>query len=244
MVNMKQGPLEPTIDYTKEIKQESNVFRSFYGDDVFYHLIELQPEYQNETDPAKQEAMKKNAFEAWGGHVIIACADPIRYGTLQKQIQSQFSLGQNQYADSMEKGTDTLSNHKTDAKYYEIQKRNHEQAKAVKEEEQTKMISFTQKEKEWICYCCGKKGHTSNACRQKDIIPKKDSYFNKALQNYQEQETNDGDDTQSVQSTPSNTGHQHRRSEQHTNSARTQQTQANNRSNPKHTAWNGFQGFQ
>jgi hypothetical protein len=66
MVNMKQGPQEPTINYTKRIKQESDVFRRFYGHDVFNHLIQLQPEYQKETDPNTQEAIKKNAFKAWG----------------------------------------------------------------------------------------------------------------------------------------------------------------------------------
>jgi hypothetical protein len=84
---------------------------------VFDHLIEQQPEYRNETDPDEQDAMKKNALRAWGGYMIVACTNPIRCGTLQKQMQSQFSLGQNQYADSMGKGTDILSNHKIDAKY-------------------------------------------------------------------------------------------------------------------------------
>ena len=55
--------------------------------------------------------------------MLIACADPIRYGQLQKQIQPQFSLGQNQYADSMEKATNILSDTKIDAKFYEIQRR-------------------------------------------------------------------------------------------------------------------------
>ena len=174
--------------------------------------------------------------------MIVARADPIRYGQLQKQIQSQFLLGQNQYADSMEKGTAIISNHKIYAKYYEIQKKNREQAKAAREEEQTRMTSFAQKEMDLPLLW---KERPHQQCLQAaEHYPKKDWYFNKALQNYQEHETNDGDDMQSVQSTQSNNSHQHRRCVQRTNIARMQQMQAQSQSNLEHTAWNGYQGFQ
>ena len=121
------------------------------------------------------------------------CADPNKYGQLQKGMNSQFLLGQNQCADSIEKGTDILSNHKIDAKYFEIQKKQREQAKAAKEakeEEQMKMTSFAQTGKqEPTCYCCGKKGHKSTECRHQNNIPKSEWWFHKALQNYQEQRT-------------------------------------------------------
>jgi hypothetical protein len=221
VVNNKQGPTEPLMDYIERTKQDADVFEIFFGRKLFDHLVEQQPAYRNETDTDKQDEMKKNAYKAWEGFMIVDCADPNRYGQLQKQIQSQFSLGQNQYADSMGKGADILANDKIDAKYYELQKKQREQAKAAKEEEQTKMTCFAQTGKEMTCYCCGKKGHKSTECRHQNSIPKKDWWFNKALQNYQEQEPDDGDDNQSTQTTNS---HQHHRSVQHTNSARTQQT--------------------
>jgi hypothetical protein len=173
MVNIHQGPTEPTINYTKRFKQESDVFESFYGNKVFHHLIEQQPEFRNESDPDKQDAMKKGSFKAWGGYHIINCADPARYGMLQKQLQSQFSLGQNQHPDSPKKGTNILSNHMTDAKYYEIQKRNCEKANAAKEEEQAKMTSFAQQKDDWICCCCGKKATQATIANCVTLSPRR-----------------------------------------------------------------------
>ena len=45
-------------------------------------------------------------------------------------------------------------------------------------------LSFAQLEN--ACYCCGKKGHSSNKCFQKEKIPKEQWYINKL----QRQETN------------------------------------------------------
>ena len=189
VVNNKQGPNEPLMDYIKRTKQDDDVFESFFGRSFLDYLVEQQPAYRDETDPNKQAEMKKNAYKAWQGFMIVDCADQNRYGQLQKQIQSQFLLGQNQYADSIEKGTEILANHKIDAKCYELQKKQRKQAKAAKEEEQTKMTSFAQTGKEMTCYCCGKKGHKSTEYRHQNSIPKKDWWFNKFLQNYQEQDT-------------------------------------------------------
>ena len=88
---------------------------------------------RDETDPDKKDAMKKNAIKAWGGWMLIALrrSNP-GMAKLQKQIQSQFSLGHNQNPDSMEKATDILSNHKIDAKYYELQKKKREQEKTAR----------------------------------------------------------------------------------------------------------------
>ena len=62
-MNIRQGPTEPTKDYTKGFKQECDVLTSFLGEDFLHHLVEQHPEYQNETDNNKGLAMKKSSFK-------------------------------------------------------------------------------------------------------------------------------------------------------------------------------------
>jgi len=57
-----------------------------------------------------------------------------------------------------------------------------------------------------VCYCCGKKGHKSLDCKDKDKIPKEKWFQNKAYQNYMKKMRGDNnDDNSSAESeAPSN----------------------------------------
>jgi hypothetical protein len=105
------------------------------------------------------------------------------------------------------------------------------------EEEQTKMTSFLRSKRNLFAIAAERKGTQVPIAINE--IPSKEKIA--ALIRPCKHETEDGEDTQSVQSTRSNTSH-HCRSvtPQHTNSPRTQ-SQNNNQSNPNHVTWNGFQ---
>ena len=58
----------------------------------------------------------------------------------------------------------------------------------------TSEASFTQNNNMKTCYCCGKKGHMSPKCPEKDNIPKEDWAICKAEQHMQAKQKNNDDD--------------------------------------------------
>ena len=248
VLNLKQGPNEGLADYIKRTKQIWDVNESFNGKGWLDHAIEQSEGYRALTDADEQKEFKKKAYDAAKGFMVVDCADPLKYGQLQKTMNSQFTMGQNQYPESLEKGTDILSNHKIDAKYFEVQKKQREQAKAAKEAKETEQTttSFAQTgRQEPTCYCCGMKGHRCTECKKQSTIPKSEWWINKAVQNYQENESAAGTNNQTTQNNESDQQH---RSVQRTNSARTEQAIQENQNSSQVTAWNGYQerrqGFQ
>jgi hypothetical protein len=92
----------------------------------------------------------------------------------------------NQYPKTITAATDILSNHRFDnsgalnKKKWSQSKKN-EDGTSTNKEDGSKETSFAQvgKDKE-TCYCCGKKGHISPECPQKNTIKKEDWAFRKA----------------------------------------------------------------
>jgi hypothetical protein len=97
-----------------------------------------------------------------------------KYGSVIKGLMDQFCLDQDQYPKTINHATHVLSNHKFDEKFYE--NRNKNQDRKNKDEKKTKddqegsnppkEINFAQLE--GACYCCGKKGHHSPKCPEKN----------------------------------------------------------------------------
>jgi hypothetical protein len=80
--------------------------------------------------------------------------------------------------------TDVLSNHRLDPKFFENQKWQREQQQQAKAEaEAAGAASFAQKEKDKDvkCFICGKPGHRSPQCPEKDNIPKSKWAINRAM---------------------------------------------------------------
>ena len=90
----------------------------------------------------------------------------------------------------MSQASNVLSNHPHDNanSRRERQKKNNEtMPNGEKEDEEQMPLSFAQIEGK--CYCCGKPGHKSPNCRQKDK-PKEEWWINKAQQHLQKTQQN------------------------------------------------------
>jgi hypothetical protein len=108
-------------------------------------------------------------------YLLLRGSDQAKYGTLTKNFISQYSLGNDQYSRTITMATDVLSNHRLDPKFFENQKRQREQQQQQKTEaEAAGAASFAQKKKDddVTCFICGKPGHRSPQCPDKDNIPK------------------------------------------------------------------------
>lgn len=128
-----------------------------------------------ETYTAKQNALKKEAFEQRLAYLIMKGADCTKYGSILKNMVTQYSLGNDQYPKTLEVVVDVLTEHCFDANYNELRKAN--KKKEHEEIDSKKEASFAQKEKknkEMVCHCCGKTGHIAPKCNKRDEIPRKE----------------------------------------------------------------------
>jgi hypothetical protein len=102
-----------------------------------------------------------------------------------KGLNSQKSLGHDQYPRMFTEANNVLSNHrfnvtktKTKTQDRSNPKFKNKQGAKGKEDDDAPALSFAQMEGK--CYCCGKPGHQSPDCRQKDKIPKEEWEINKS----------------------------------------------------------------
>jgi len=113
-----------------------------------------------------------------------------------RNLNSQRSLGTDQYPKTAVDACEVLSNHKFDNFNKTIKKKeqkgkgdgNHKYESSNTKEDDSAVLSFAQLEGK--CYCCGKPGHKSPNCNKNDKIPKPEWAINKSLQQFvQEQKT-------------------------------------------------------
>ena len=76
--------------------------------------MEKLPEFSAASDAATQDAMKANAFKAFTSYVILKNSDQGKYGSLVQNLQTQFSLGKDEYPKEISKVIDVMLNHRPD----------------------------------------------------------------------------------------------------------------------------------
>ena len=194
------------------------------GKEIFTHFVKQTATCQDEPDSAKKKVMIDEAWERFRAYLLIANSCPLRYRSIKKKLQQEYSLNNDQWPKTLAAAVEILSQHKFDDAWSEHKKkqsaRNREQRpdnRKKHDSDQSGGAQFAQKG-ELVCYCCGKKGHSSPDCRHKDRIPRKDWHVNKAMKALQaaqhEAEDSDSelsDDEQSVRSSRS-TSSRNRRS--------------------------------
>jgi hypothetical protein len=135
---------------------------------------------KEEEDASKMKEMKDGAFNKWMAYLLISNSGQSKYGLLLNGLISQFAMDNNQYPKNIMRTTDILSNHKHDRQGNQGDlKKNWKDSKKEDDDGTSSTItssktSFAQNNKAQTCYCCGKKGHISPECPNKNSIEKKD----------------------------------------------------------------------
>jgi hypothetical protein len=155
--------------------------------------------------------MKDGAFDKWMAYLLIRNSDQAKYGSLSNRLVLQFLMQNNQYPKTCTTATDNLSNHRFDNRG-NSNKNDEDEKSSDKTTNETNATSFAQGGKDKTCYCCGKIGHLSPECPDKNKIKKDEWHITKqAMQyyqdvdeanNYQDEQQEEGDN-ESLKSTTS-----------------------------------------
>jgi hypothetical protein len=200
------------MDYIKRFKQMRDVFVANFGTAMFDAWVEKQEQYKKASTDDEKEKLKENAMEEWTAYMVIRGCDKNKYGTVSETFRSQYSYGTDQYPRTIIAATDALAKHKFDPKYREVKLQRAKQQQLQRERDEARAeASFAQKKKknsdtaDLTCYCCGEKGHNSDKCPKKDVIPRAQWWikFNQpAVRDVQahQQEDDDTNDERSVSS--------------------------------------------
>lgn len=190
LMGTKQKEGESLQDYTKRFRVARDVLKSHVGGPiVLTKIVEAMDGYED-ADSEKRSKMCEQAFNQFLAFLYLDNADKAKYGSILTGLNTQQSLGNDQYPKTITESNNVLSNHKFDAMANKTagKKNNASDGSKNKEkkDEETKEdedvnLSFAQMEGK--CYCCGKAGHKSPSCRDKGK-PKEEWAINKAQQSH------------------------------------------------------------
>ena len=252
LINCRQASDEDVITWGKRFKQNLDLTIEAIGKGAVDKVVEATPEYAAAADPppahlltpdgfqgdefldikesAAQIELKQEAWDAFEGYLFIRNSDQDKYGSFIKGLQTQFSLGQDQYPKSLQKAIDALAMQRFDQRYFDKRKREADQKRQQRQAQQdeppetpARSTSFAQttpggrpprttsgRPSNAICHCCGVQGHVANDCPEKGNIPKEEWFVKQAIGAYQDRQAQDqsqdddsDSDDDSVQSTRS-----------------------------------------
>ena len=158
-LSITQHESENLSDYTKRFKQNRDFMKGLLGDSWLDNWVERQPEYVelagNDDQAALEAAMKACTFARMNASLMIHGASTAKYGSLVMGLDTQLSLGNDQWPKTTDAAAKFLSKHKLDSKWRD-------------KDTTARVASFAQRAPRDLtnvtCYCCGKKGHLSPDC--------------------------------------------------------------------------------
>ena len=200
MVTIKQEESESLLDYVKRFKQNRDITKSHIGENILDGFVETLPDYRNETDITIQAALKTAAFETWMSYLLIVKSDKTKYGSLINGLQSQFSMGTDQYPRTILGATDILATHSFDQSFYEKKKKfkpqrngSRSNSSSTPRQSTSPEASFAQGSNTIVCHCCGEPGHISPRCPKKDTIPREEWAVKRWEANHHQQSVSETD---------------------------------------------------
>jgi hypothetical protein len=184
LFNVQQKENESLQDYTRRFKTAREILESHLGGPlILTKFVKTMKDY-DVLDTIKTEECIVTASEQLFAFVYLENTDQAKYGSLLKGLNSQKSLGHDQYPKLVSESNNVLSNHKFDVtvsnknKHQDRDRHKPKIKQEEKEDDASPILSFAQIEGK--CYCCGKPGHRSPDCHKKDKIPKEEWVINKA----------------------------------------------------------------
>jgi hypothetical protein len=114
LVNIRQKDTELLQDYTKRFKTVSEVMESHVGGPLELRKFMSKMKEFNINDEESIKKCKAKAYELFLAYMYMEGADKSKYGSLLTGLQTQFSLGNNQYPKTVCDVNSFLSNHRFD----------------------------------------------------------------------------------------------------------------------------------
>jgi len=248
LITMRQFDDESILDFVKRFKQQRDIVKSHIGKKFLDEFVEHTENYRNENDPAKKAKMKDGAFDRAMAVLLMDTADKNKYGTLMRGYISQYSMKNDQYPETVRDAVDVLSNHKIDQRYYDLKKKRRDERQNQDDDRstattETNLAQRGRESRQVTCYCCGKKGHTSDKCSKRDEIPRNEWAINRAVNNMMS-ENEDNDDDESQAGNDANRRSEssgRRRSGRGRSRGRDEQTSDSENEEQRSSGWSAFQ---
>ena len=163
LINTKQKEGELLQDWTKCFKIARDLLESHLGGPLIIKKIaESLPEY-DVSDPESIRKCQEKTFEKFLANLYLENADRTKYGSLLNGLNTQQSLGNNQYPKLVTEANNVLSNHRLDNPTKMKREQDEKiKPKAKKEESKEQEINLSFAQLEGKCYCCGKRASFAN----------------------------------------------------------------------------------